>query len=178
MRDYVYIPLGGNRSGRARTCVGLMVTMVLGGLWHGAGWNFVIWGAYHGVLLVLCHVVEPNGCPKDISLPRRAARTVVTFGLVLFGWLIFRARTMGLLGSILANIFGDFRWTIEAGRYVLPAATLFGLLVAYHVWLEKAGDTSALARTQRGTRIGVFAFLVLATVAVGFRATPFIYFQF
>jgi D-alanyl-lipoteichoic acid acyltransferase DltB (MBOAT superfamily) len=178
MRDYVYIPLGGSRSGRARTCVSLMATMVLGGLWHGAGWNFVIWGAYHGALVALCRLVEPNGCPKGISLPRRAVRTVITFVLVLFGWLIFRARSMGQLAAILANILGDFRWTIEAGRYVLPATTLLGLLLAYHAWLERAGDTCALARTGRGPRVGAFTFLVLATVAVGFRATPFIYFQF
>ncbi|MHC5053844.1 MAG: MBOAT family O-acyltransferase [Planctomycetota bacterium] len=178
MRDYVYIPLGGSRSGRARTCVSLMTTMVLGGLWHGAGWNFVIWGAYHGALVALCRVAEPDGCPKGISLPRRAARTAVTFVLVLLGWLIFRAPSTGSLGAILANIFGDFRWTVEAGRYVLPAATLLGLLLAYHMWLERSGDTSALARMERGARIGAFTFLALSALAVGFRATPFIYFQF
>jgi len=178
LRDYVYIPLGGSRSGRARTLLSLMATMLLGGLWHGAGWNFVVWGAYHGALLAAWRAVEPGGCPRDIPLARRVVRTSITFVLVLFGWLIFRAPNMTQAGAILANIAGDFRWTVEAGRYLLPAATLLCLLLAYHAWLERKGDTCALARTGRGRRVGAFAFLVIATVAVGFQATPFIYFQF
>ena len=178
LRDYVYIPLGGSRSGRARTLVSVMATMLLGGLWHGAGWNFVIWGAYHGALLAVWRVFEPGGRPENIPLARRVVRTSITFLLVLFGWLIFRAPSLDAMVSILANIAGDLRWTVEAGRYLLPAAALLCLLLAYHVWLEKKGDACALARTGRGVRVGAFAFLVIATVAVGFRATPFIYFQF
>ena len=104
LRDYLYIPLGGNRKGPWRTYVNLAVVMLLGGLWHGAAWTFVLWGAFHGVLLAL----ERAGGKAGLfhRLPRRA-RVAATFGLVLFSWVLFRAvnldRAVGFLGNLVGR---------------------------------------------------------------------------
>src|SRR2546429_1136849 len=94
LRDYVYIPLGGSRRGAARTYRNLMLTMLLGGLWHGASWNFVIWGGYHGALLSLERMARggrPPGQDRSRWYPLQAA---ATFGLVLIGWVFFRAKDL------------------------------------------------------------------------------------
>jgi D-alanyl-lipoteichoic acid acyltransferase DltB (MBOAT superfamily) len=104
LRDYLYIPLGGNRFGRWIEYRNLMITMTLGGLWHGAGILFVLWGIWHGLLLVLYRLV-----PFDRYLTTwfgaigRWASTIITFHLVCFGWILFRGHT--LLTSI-SELFG------------------------------------------------------------------------
>src|SRR3979409_1277932 len=95
LRDYLYIPLGGNRHGRVMRYVNLMITMVLGGLWHGAAWTFVAWGALHGVCLVVNHAwryltAHVGGLPWRGDWPAR----LLTFGVVVIGWVLFRAPSM------------------------------------------------------------------------------------
>src|SRR4030042_1206926 len=91
LRDYLYIPLGGNKKGKLRTYVNLMVVMLLGGLWHGASWNFVIWGGIHGLLLTIERL---NGeKPLYHRLPS-ALRMIITFVIILFTWVFFRADTL------------------------------------------------------------------------------------
>ncbi len=111
LRDYLYIPLGGNRLGPARRHGNLMVTMLLGGLWHGAGWTFVLWGGLHGVLLVLNHAW--NGWRRRggrVVAPPRGARLwtgrAVTFIAVLFAWVAFRAPDMQTAGTVWAGMIG------------------------------------------------------------------------
>src|SRR5437868_2073704 len=96
LRDYIYFPLGGNRKGKGRRYVNLMATMLIGGLWHGAGWTFLIWGGLHGIYLVINHgwqamrsklVIGP--VPPGI-LERRLGQ-IVTFLAVVVGWVIFRS---------------------------------------------------------------------------------------
>jgi alginate O-acetyltransferase complex protein AlgI len=102
LRDYLFIPLGGNRGGPRRTCANLMVTMLLGGLWHGANWTFVFWGFYHGVLLVLHRV-----CRLPEWLSGRAARplwTALTFLSVCVGWVFFRAQSFADAGMMLLRM--------------------------------------------------------------------------
>jgi alginate O-acetyltransferase complex protein AlgI len=99
LRDYLYIPLGGNRCGPSRRLVNLMLTMVLGGLWHGAGWTFVIWGALHGFYLVVCHAwttyfgAKAPHSSRQQRLSRISARTL-TFVAVVFAWVFFRAPSL------------------------------------------------------------------------------------
>src|SRR5262245_20526389 len=89
LRDYLYIPLGGNRNGPVRTMVNLFITMLLGGLWHGANWTFVVWGAYHGALLTIQRLL-----PKSLERPAfRPIGMFVTFLAVCVGWVLFRAQT-------------------------------------------------------------------------------------
>ena len=102
LRDYLYIPLGGNRKGTARTYLNLAAVMLLGGLWHGASWNFVIWGGLHGLLLVSERIVGKK--PFYAKLPG-AAKTVLTFGLILITWVFFRADTLSAAVGYLGSMF-------------------------------------------------------------------------
>jgi D-alanyl-lipoteichoic acid acyltransferase DltB (MBOAT superfamily) len=111
LRDYLYIPLGGNRRGRVRRYVNLMITMLLGGLWHGAGWTFVMWGALHGIYLVVNHQWHAlrRAIGHDLSRSTRAGRfasTVITFLAVAIAWAFFRAETFQGAMSIVSSMFG------------------------------------------------------------------------
>ena len=101
LRDYLYVPLGGNRGGRLRTLRNLLLTMLLGGLWHGAGWTFVIWGAFHGLLLIAYRL----GKTWWDSLRPSAARSLM-FLLVVIAWVPFRAEDFGMMREVLAAMFG------------------------------------------------------------------------
>jgi len=104
LRDYLYVPLGGSRRGPARNVMSLMITMLLGGLWHGAAWAFVLWGGYHGVLLAAHRLVSAraSGAP-----PRTPAwlRRAVTFHLVALGWVLFRAGSVATAAAVLRQLW-------------------------------------------------------------------------
>src|SRR5688500_10702794 len=93
LRDYLYIPLGGNRRGELRRYVNLMITMVLGGLWHGASWNFMVWGAMHGVGLALNTAYRAAVGGRGITVPSAFGR-IITVGFVVLAWVPFRADSM------------------------------------------------------------------------------------
>ena len=113
LRDYLYIPLGGNRKGRVRRNINLMTTMLLGGLWHGAAWTFVIWGAYHGVLLIIGRYIQAVGSrfPLNIVTESKVIKQIVMFHSICLGWLFFRAETMTqaihMLKDAITNIAFD-----------------------------------------------------------------------
>ena len=119
IRDYVYIPLGGNRKGHLRTYVNLFASMVICGFWHGAAWTFVIWGAYHGIMLLLHRyfVGEKKwgvGVKFLDSNPAVFVKVLITQALVFFGWMIFRANSLGdLMTCIQKIIFFDFQFSGE-----------------------------------------------------------------
>jgi D-alanyl-lipoteichoic acid acyltransferase DltB (MBOAT superfamily) len=110
LRDYLYIPLGGNRLGEQRRYLNLLVTMLLGGLWHGAGWNFLVWGGLHGVYLCVNHLWRAWRSGKaDASPTGLAAKGVcwaITFFAVVLGWVFFRARTADGAWQMLGGLFG------------------------------------------------------------------------
>lgn len=122
LKDYLYIPLGGNRYGAERTYANLMITMFLGGLWHGAKWTFVIWGALHGAYLVGQKLLE-----KKIVLPDRPivnfAKVFCTFQLVCFAWIFFRAESFSAAFGIIASIF-----TLKGGQLFFEPSVLIILL--------------------------------------------------
>ena len=117
-RDYVYIPLGGNRAGTRRMAINLLITFLISGLWHGANWTFVIWGGLHGLYVVLNNLVEPRWIRlRDLGFAKRlpsafdAASLLTTFGLVCFAWIFFRAANISDALYIAGNLFtgwGDF----------------------------------------------------------------------
>jgi len=119
LRDYLYIPLGGNRFGRLRTYGNLMVVMLLGGLWHGASWNFVIWGGLHGVMLAFERMQGKDSPYRRLPYPLKVA---ITFGMVCIGWVFFRARTLPQALAYLAALFGAA--PVSAGNDAL-ASTMY-----------------------------------------------------
>jgi D-alanyl-lipoteichoic acid acyltransferase DltB (MBOAT superfamily) len=179
LRNYLYLSLGGNRRGQVRTHINLMVTMLLGGLWHGANWTFVLWGGYHGLLLCLAHALGLGGKEDRPRLLARGLRILAMFGFTLFGWLVFRAQSMEQLTGMCRSIALDFRWDAETWAYAVPTFTMLGLLIAYHLWQEATGDMLILLKANPWLRRGVYAFLLVVIAAfLQGKPSPFIYFQF
>jgi alginate O-acetyltransferase complex protein AlgI len=181
LRDYLYIPLGGSRDGSSFTYRNLMITMLLGGLWHGASWNFVIWGFLHGLLLGLTRMWQRRYPPKASPGPGLVARvvsTALTFHYVCFAWVFFRAKTFsGALEVLRAIATGGM------GTKNLPAIAVATLLVAAvshalpEEWFERlrARFVNAPALAQ-GLVLAVVAYTLHFFGAV--KAQPFVYGQF
>src|SRR5438132_8760934 len=112
LRDYLYVPLGGNRKGRARRYVNLLITMVLGGFWHGAGWTFVVWGSLHGCYLVVNHLWRgvrghsAGGVASSSPLGRRLGQAI-TFVAVVVAWVFFRSENVGSAVQMLLAMAGN-----------------------------------------------------------------------
>jgi alginate O-acetyltransferase complex protein AlgI len=180
LRDYLYIPLGGNRKGAVRTYVNLAVVMLLGGLWHGAKWNFVAWGGYHGLLL---GYERWRGKVSLYSRFPRTARIAITFVLTLFSWVLFRAESLAAAGRYLAAMFGlrpggGAGMLLAAEIYTpksLAAIALCGILAMQPVqafqWVRRPPGWLAAA--------ALLALLALALAMMSTQAfTPFLYFRF
>ncbi|HVW07284.1 MAG TPA: MBOAT family O-acyltransferase [Bryobacteraceae bacterium] len=175
LRDYVYISLGGNRKGAWRTRLNLMLTMLLGGLWHGASWNFVIWGGYHGLLLSIERIVHGR---KNVEGLARIPLTVVTFLLVTIGWVFFRAKTFATAGYVIAQMFsGRMNTNFLLRPWQLRLAILaliLALAEEYWGWVERLAQSSLLVRTAAA----VAALLVIELFTATDLSIPFVYFQF
>ena len=179
LRDYLYIPLGGNRKGASRTRVNLMLTMLLGGLWHGAAWTFVIWGAYHGALLVLHRALSPLLARLGDGRPVRVLRVAVVFHLVCLGWVFFRAEdlphALSLLGALVVG-----PWSAGvAGQWMLPLAVLLAPLLVLQAFEAWTGDRAPVMRLPVAARSLVYVVMFTAFVLLGEDGgQPFVYFQF
>jgi alginate O-acetyltransferase complex protein AlgI len=176
LRDYVYIPLGGNRGGAASVARNLMLTMLLGGLWHGANWTFVAWGGYHGALLVGERAL---GLERAGDAPRgwvRFARIALTFGLVCVGWILFRAGTFAEAAQVARNAFAG-----GAGAWPLPWWPLALVAGAATVAVAQERGWSPLTLRMRpaayGAALGALIF-ALQLLAWPGEAPPFVYFKF
>jgi alginate O-acetyltransferase complex protein AlgI len=169
LRDYLYIPLGGNRASRRRTSFNLFATMVLGGLWHGANWTFVAWGALHGVALVLYN----TRLRGRFSLPR-PANVTLTLLVVVAGWVLFRSESIGQAMSIYSAMLGQK----GLGPSWLKGQDLALLVLAVALGLSVTVDTYDL-RPPRRTAIAVLegVLLALCITRLG-QPSPFLYFQF
>lgn len=173
LRDYLYIPLGGNRVGAFFTYRNLIVTMTLGGLWHGASWNFVIWGVWHGAMLCLTRRWNTN---PQASLIRKVLETGFTFAVVVIGWTLFRTSSIdqfiGLWSQLLRPDVG-FLWLPP-----LPLIALALLFIEHAIWLSRYRPVLELPSDRWTTPWLVgFALAALSIYApTGFR--PFVYFQF
>jgi D-alanyl-lipoteichoic acid acyltransferase DltB (MBOAT superfamily) len=180
LRDYLYIPLGGNRGGAWKTQRNLLLTMVLGGLWHGAAWPFVIWGAYQGGLLILYRQL---GLDKRLERAGRLgtfAAWLVMFHLTCLGWLIFRAKSASQIGTLLASL--GHGWSLHApawsayGPSLLFYLTPFLLMHAIEAWQE---NLLAVFRLPIAVRYSIYSAICFFTILFGdFGGAQFIYFQF
>jgi alginate O-acetyltransferase complex protein AlgI len=181
LRDYLYISLGGNRRGHIRTYANLLLTMLLGGLWHGANWTFVAWGGLHGMALAAHKIFRELRRPSgDRSPPSRAGRVLAwgsTMLVVLIGWVLFRAQSFSAAFLMLSRMFSG----ADGLRWIHPgAAGAFALFLLGHVSAGIA-RLRPLRTVDVRTVYGAAAVLVLLLAAIiwkpeGFQ--PFIYFQF
>ena len=183
LRDYLYVPLGGNRGSRWLTYRNLLLTMLLGGLWHGAAWPFVIWGAYQGVLLVAFRWAGERwkGSLAFLEQPLlKAAGWLVMFHLTCYGWLIFRADSAATIGRMTeALLVGWSRPSSAAGEYVLQLLFYAGPLVAVHAWEAWHDDLAAVPKLPLVARYTICVGLAYLTVLFGeFGGSQFVYFQF
>ena len=177
LRDYLYIPLGGNRKGHGRTYANLMLTMLLGGLWHGASWNFVIWGGLHGAYLAGERAWPAN---LAIPLPRAIAvalRVLITFHLTCLAWVFFRARDLDLAIDMLGRLAQPQWRAFALDAQGTTAALLVGLFAAQQLgahlrYKERIAAHDGLLVIMLGL---VMAALILFAPS---HSAPFIYFQF
>lgn len=173
LRDYLYIPLGGNRFGTSRLLLALLITMFLGGLWHGAGWTFVVWGLMHGIALMLNHVWHLKGFKLSgyIAWP-------LTLLFLMIGWVIFRAESLSTAYSILGSMFGENGLVLtlhdSPNRWFSLVAFLFAVL----------GPTSQMIaqhklRANRFVAVSLAVLIFYLTLNVASDGyTEFLYFQF
>jgi len=182
LRDYLYIPLGGNRRGPVRTYANLLVTMLLGGLWHGAGWKFLLWGAAHGLLLALHRFVARGSTEADSPLTwRDAPKVLVSFHAICLPWVFFRAASFGDATAFLERLV--------TGSWLEPwpllPALVVALCVALHGLERYARPRLAVVRGALGAGwVGAlveglaFGALVALAIAASGTGAEFIYFQF
>ncbi len=179
LRDYLYIGMGGSHRGRARTYRNLLFTMFLGGLWHGAGWTFVVWGSIHGVGLVICHYLR--GRRTDSQPTNRllhTAKIVLTFHVICAGWVFFRSVDLVRSFEIFASLSGS--WTSAPS---LDAGLVALLLLGAFMQLVPKGYTDSGWTKLGGAPVVIQAIVVLlAVLGIDLLAPegvqPFIYFSF
>jgi len=180
LRDYLYYPLGGNRKGPTRTYVNLAVVMLLGGLWHGAKWNFIVWGAYHGLLL---SYERWRGKQSVYQMLPLSPRIALTFLLMLFSWVLFRADNLTAAGHYFGAMFS---FTPTTSASALLAADIYGPLhlvvmgVCAALVFQRVQAHEWSLKPQTWTRpvvlLPLFVFALLVMFSQAFN--PFLYFQF
>ncbi|HMN52475.1 MAG TPA: MBOAT family protein [Xanthobacteraceae bacterium] len=177
LRDYLFIPLGGSRGTSAQTYAAIMITMLLGGLWHGASWNFVIWGALHGAMLVLERILHLTGKGSETRLPRWLA-WLITFHFVCFTWIFFRSQTFDAALDYFRTMFsfGSFAATITP---LVALMFVFGALtqIVSPVFRERLENWYDRAPLPVKIVVPVLVIYLIA-VAAPDGVPPFIYFQF
>lgn len=182
--DYLYIPLGGNRKGEIRTYVNLMVTMLLGGLWHGASWTFVAWGLWNGIYLAAYRLM--GGGKVDMRWPRTPVRVlrdvgmvVITFHLIAVAKIMFRAGDFGTAWAVITGILAGH------GLFTLGSAHVFiviGVMMALDIVQTRTGNHTWIADSPAPLRFmlgsALLAVVLAAAVYRVYSNPPFIYFQF
>lgn len=182
LRDYLYITLGGNRAGHRRTYVNLMLTMLLGGLWHGASWKFVVWGGLHGVYLVVERLFRSRWGETWMTETRRRqiGFALLTYFLVLITWVFFRAANLSDSLSVLATMFlGSGNPIFLPDNQIQRVLLLTVGLLAAH-WLLRDSNLEAVAGRLRGWQVSVVLAGLLLTMILNASGDSrgFIYFQF
>jgi alginate O-acetyltransferase complex protein AlgI len=184
LRDYLYIPLGGSRGTEWQTRRNLFVTMVLGGLWHGAAWTFVLWGIYQGVALIAYRAASRwrafRGFVEGPHPIARVASWALMFHITCYGWLIFRARSAGQIRDLTYRLFAQFApATVDVSGTLLPLMLYTAPLVAVHACEAWFDDGLIVPRLPVGVRYSIYAATCYLTLLFGnFGGAEFIYFQF
>jgi alginate O-acetyltransferase complex protein AlgI len=182
LRDYLYIPLGGNRAGVVRAAVNLMIVMFIGGLWHGAAWTFVVWGVIHGLCLVIERVLR--GVFKDAAWTQTIGVQILmglaTYAVVCFAWVFFRATDFPTAARLVSAMAG----ALPGGDAILPTREILqvglvtaGLLLA-HALLRQTSIEAVVARMPRSLLVSVWTVMVGGIILTQGNGHAFIYFQF
>jgi len=179
LRDYLYKPLGGNRQGRLRTYRNLMLTMLLGGLWHGAAWKFIAWGALHGGGLAAERMIEPWLGRRAATPLRRAVATLVVFHFVCLAWIFFRAEDFEVARLFIAGLFSGWAGGVQqAGPFVvgLIALGMAGQFLPDRLFDRAADWLGDVPAWGLGATAGIAVAAINALGPEGIA--PFIYFRF
>lgn len=180
LRDYLYIPLGGNRCGEFRTYIALMTTMLLGGLWHGANWTFVVWGGLHGLYLTIERLLKRRFSSFTPSSAQLFALGVLTYALVNLTWVFFRSSTFERAWSILRGMLGlnsAAAPILTTAQIVMPGVIVSGILICHAVMRDLTLE-STIVRVPSwaiAMSLGIMLFALIITQGTG---SAFIYFQF
>jgi len=183
LRDYLYISLGGNRRGTFKTYRNLLLTMMLGGLWHGAAWIYIIWGTYQGLILVIHRFVS-----QKIDLHRfdnyrliRILKIVFMFQITCFGWLIFRSKSVEQLVNFTKKLFVDTNYHLTGQNiYFLKLLVFYSSLVLIVQYIQRrTKETFFIYRYPRLVQVSFYVLLLFFVLVWGsFGSREFIYFQF
>ncbi len=183
-RDYLYIPLGGNRAGTLKTCFNMAVVCILCGFWHGANWTFLIWGIYHGVFLILERVTDARSIPPE---KYRAVRRTITLLIVMVGWVLFRspdiAHALGFIGTMFTA--SDLTLSYELIRalnyrnllFLMTALTVF-FLPGDFSGIKTLVDKKVPLALTAGALMILLLFPFCAAMIAGGNSSPFIYYRF
>ncbi len=182
LRDYLYLPLGGNRHGKFNTYRNLTLTMLLGGLWHGAAWNFVLWGGFHSLLLVVYRFFELQF--NKISLwPKKLSSLYVLVQMLLMliftniGWIIFRSSSLEQISYFLTNL--GFTPSDKSFYFWKDLFLIAFPLLVMQICQYFSGDLLIVTKFQFWLRVPIYSFLVIWLIVFGVReSVEFIYFQF
>jgi D-alanyl-lipoteichoic acid acyltransferase DltB (MBOAT superfamily) len=206
LRDYLYIPLGGNRQGKFRTYINLMITMLLGGLWHGASWTFVVWGGLHGLFLsiekLLQNTSKKAGAKAQPGLSEarhyavlkgspvpgmiraiassKLALAIITFFLVTITWVFFRSPDFATAGRLLVSMFTEVKGGAEilTTLAIIKVAVIISAMLACH-WVMRNKNLLSVAGNMKWWTLGtVWAAMLLLLILSQESTSSFIYFQF
>lgn len=174
LRDYLYISLGGNRKGAARTYFNLVMTMLLGGLWHGANWVFVIWGVFHGLMLAIERLFKGKGLvPRHLKLP-------LTFLMVVLGWVVFRSPDVDFAIIWLKKLFsfeGGLYYKHFIARYRDRYAAMLVFAIYMTWWSKNTGEIEYRKFLSKKYLVFFILIFVYILMELG-EKSPFLYFQF
>ena len=182
MRDYLYIPLGGNQVRPIRAAANLVIVMFLGGLWHGAAWTFVVWGLLHGSYLVAERVVrvlfEDKAWANNQAT--RILAGLATYGAVCIAWVFFRASDFTIASRMLSGMFGGHAHgdAILTTREMLQIGIITICMILVHWSLRESNIETAVTRLPRWVVTGVWALMACAIILTQGNSNAFIYFQF
>ncbi len=182
LRDYLYISLGGNRKGKIRTYINLMLTMLLGGLWHGAAFKFIIWGGLHGLALAV-HKIWANRVKLTLGTAGKILSVILTFHFVALCWIYFRADNIETVGVLINKIFTQFDYLgiyeRVFGYWKVFLIMLFGFvthLLPSRIKESIKGQFISTSLLVKALAIVLIVFVVYQSTSAGIQ--PFIYFQF
>jgi alginate O-acetyltransferase complex protein AlgI len=182
LRDYLYIPLGGNRVGWTRAAINLVIVMFLGGLWHGAAWTFVVWGLLHGFYLVIEHtlraLVGERAWTENFAV--KLLLGLITYGAICLAWVFFRASDFTVAMRMLSGMFGGHPNgdAILATREMLQIGIVTFFMILVHWSLRDSNVETAVTRLPRWVVTAAWALMACAIILTQGNSNAFIYFQF